>query len=132
MNGVDIIGHLLRGDAALTAIWPTATIKAGALAEGELGILVRSVSVIDWQPLAAEPRVHSTERVSVTVRAKTYREQVAAIKLIRRACAGMIAPEIGEARGIAVLTAGTGPDVIGPGNTFEQAQDFRVSFNTPA
>lgn len=132
MDGVGIIGHLLRGDAPLTAIWSAANIKAGALAEGDLGILVRSVSLIDWQPLAAEPMVHSTERVSVTVRAKTYREQVAAIKLIRRACAGVIATQIGEARGIAVLTAGTGPDVIGPGNTFEQAQFFRVSFDAPA
>lgn len=132
MNGVDIIGHLLRGDAALTAIWPASSIKAGALAENELGILVRSVSLIDRQTLAHEPMQHSVERVSATVRAKTYREQVAAIKLIRRACAGVVAAEIGEARQIAVLTAGTGPDVLGPGNTFEQAQDFRVSFNAPA
>lgn len=132
MNGVDIIGELLRGDAALTAVFPVASIKAGALGEGELGILVRSVSVIDWQPLAQEAMVHSTERVSATVRAKSYREQVAAIKLIRRACAGVIRAQMGDARDVSVLTAGTGPDVNAPGNTFEQAQDFRVSFNAPA
>ncbi len=132
MSGVDIIGHLLRGYAPLTAIVPVANIKAGALEEGQIGILVRSVSLIDWQTLAAEATVHSTERVSATIRAKTYRDQRAAIKLIRRACAGVTDAVIGEATNVAVLTAGTGPDGDGPGNTFEQAQDFRVSFNAPA
>ncbi len=132
MNGCEIIGHLLRGSADLTAMVPAASIKAGALGEGELGILVRTISVIDRQTLAHEPLQHSVERVSATVRAKTYRDQVAVIRLIRRACAGVVAAQIGEATSIAVLTAGTGPDVLGPGNTFEQAQDFRVSFNAPA
>ncbi|GGB21496.1 hypothetical protein GCM10011380_08840 [Sphingomonas metalli] len=132
MNGVDVIGGLLRSSADLTDAWPAESIKAGMLPEGELGILVRSISLIDYQTLAQEALVRSTERVSVTVRAKTYRDQVIAMKLIRRACAGVIATAIGDARNISVLTAGTGPDVIGPGNTFEQAQDFRVSFDAPA
>ncbi|MDP1026393.1 hypothetical protein Q5H91_04145 [Sphingomonas sp. KR1UV-12] len=132
MNGVDIIGQLLRGYAPLIAIWPAGSIKAGALAEGQLGIVVRSISITDQQPLAWEPTVRSTERVSVTVRAQTYRDQVATMKLIRRACTSVVADAIGDARRISVLTAGTGPDVNGPGNTFEQAQDFRVSFDAPA
>lgn len=132
MNGVEIIASLLREHADLTAIIPAASIKGGALGDGEIGILVRSVSVIDWQPLAHEAIVHSTERVSATVRAKSYREQVGAMKLIRRACAGITNATIGTATQVAVLTAGTGPDVNGPANTFEKAQDFRVSFNAPA
>jgi hypothetical protein len=132
MNGCAIIGHLLRGMAELTAMIPAANIKAGELEEGQLGILVRTVTLIDRHSLSHEALQHSVERVSATVRAKTYRDQVAAITLIRRACAGVVAAQIGEATNVAVLTAGTGPDVRGPGNTFEQAQDFRVSFNAPA
>ena len=30
---------------------------------------------------------------------------------------------------MSVLTAGLGPDVIGPGSSFEQTQDFTVRFD---
>jgi hypothetical protein len=132
MSGVEIICTLLRRHGPLTAIVPAANIRGGSLGDGDLGILVRSVSLIDFQTLVAETLTHSTERVSATIRATSYRDQRLAIRLIRAACKGVTNAAIGEATGIAVLTAGTGPDANGPGDTFEQAQDFRVSFNAPA
>jgi hypothetical protein len=33
---------------------------------------------------------------------------------------------------VSILTAGTGPDVAGPNDSYEQTQDFRVSFDAPA
>jgi len=33
---------------------------------------------------------------------------------------------------VSVRTAGQGPELRGIGDTFDQTQDFRVSFNEPA
>jgi len=119
MTGVDIIGALLIDDRAVTAIAPAVRIKAGALPDNVAlpAFLVRLVSSVETQPLKRRGTIRTVDRVSVTVRAATYAEQTAAIRVIRNA---------------SILTAGTGPDARGPGNSFEQTQDFRVSFDAPA
>lgn len=127
MSGVSIIGALLQADASITA-----TIKAGQLPDGVAlpALLVRSVSMAERVTLTRGNYVRVKERVSVTVRAASYREQRSLLKLTRDACAG----EFGNIAGFenaSVINAGTGPDVIGPGNTFEQTQDFMTSFNEP-
>jgi hypothetical protein len=133
MSGVEIIGALLRAYEPLTALVLPASIKAGKLPDGVAlpAILVRSVSVVDRQRLKREPLIRSEERVSVAVRAATYRDQKAAIRLIRACCAGLTGDFSGCFR-VSILTAGTGPDVGGPANSFEQTQDFRVSFDAAA
>lgn len=133
MTGVDIIGELLRGATSVVAAVPVAQIKAGALAENAPlpSLLVRSVSLVERQPLKRGSRVRCVERVSVTVRAASYRDQRAIMKLLPSACAGKTGT-FGDATGVAVLSAGIGPDVSGPGGTFEQTIDFRVSFETAA
>jgi len=127
MSGVSIIGALLGADPSITA-----TIKAGQLPDGVAlpALLVRSVSMVERVTLTRGNYVRVKERVSVTVRAASYREQRSLLKLARDACAG----EFGTIAGFenaSVINAGTGPDVIGPGNTFEQTQDFMTSFNEP-
>lgn len=131
MIGVDIVGGLLRNDPAITALIAVASIKAGELPEGVVlpALLVRSVSLNDRQPLKRGAMTRSVERVSVTVRAASYRDQRMIIKVIRDCCRGWIGASMAGAERIAIATAGLGPDVRGPGNTFEQTQDFRVSFD---
>ena len=133
MTGVDIIGALLVDDRAATDIAPPVRIKAGALPENVVlpAFLVRLVSSVERQALKRRGTVRTVDRVSVTVRAATYAEQTAAIGVIRRACAGRTG-DIAGASSVSILTAGTGPDARGPGNSFEQTQDFRVSFDAPA
>lgn len=133
MTGVDIIGALLLDAQPIVAMVPAERIKAGALPESVAlpALLVRLVSSIERQTLVRGGMVRTIDRVSVTVRAATYRDQVAAIRMIRKACAGRTG-DVGEAKSVSILTAGTGPDGRGPGNSFEQAQDFRVSFDAPA
>ena len=133
MTGTDIIGALLRADEALLARVLAASIKAGRLPDDVVlpALLLRTVSMIERQPLKRGAMVHQTERVSVAVRAVSYRDQVAIIGLVRTCCAGRFG-NIAGAQHVSILTAGTGPDVIGPGNTFEQTQDFRVSFDAQA
>lgn len=134
MSGTDIVGSLLRGSDAFLAMVPAASIKSGALPEGATlpAVLLRSVSIVDRQPLRRGSTVRSTERVAAMVRAGSYAEQRAVMKLLRRICGGVTAREMGEATNISVLTDGTGPDVIGPGNSFEKTQDLRVSFDADA
>ena len=133
MTGVDIIGALLIEDRAVTDIAPAVRIKAGALPDNVAlpAFLVRLVSSVESQPLKRRGTIRTVDRVSVTVRAATYAEQTAAIRVIRSACASRTG-DIAGASNASILTAGTGPDARGPGNSFEQTQDFRVSFDAPA
>ncbi|TCP94472.1 hypothetical protein C8J42_101938 [Sphingomonas sp. PP-CE-1A-559] len=133
MTGVDIIGALLVDDEAVLEMHTAERIKAGALADGVVlpALLVRLVSSVERQPLKRGGSVRTVDRIAVTVRSKTYAEQTKAIGLVRKACAGRTG-DVGEAKSVSVLTAGAGPDARGPGNSFEQTQDFRVSFDAPA
>jgi hypothetical protein len=133
MRGGDIVAALLRADAAVTALVAVTDIKTGRLpANAALpALLVRTISVVDRQPLKRGPWVRVTDRVSVTVRAESYRTQGAVIKAVRTCCAGKVG-DLGGGVRVSILTAGLGPDLNGPGDTFEQAQDFRVSFDEEA
>ncbi len=133
MTGVDIVGALLNSDDALLAAIPAGQIKAGALPDGVVlpTLLVRMTSNVERQTLVRGATVRTIERISVTVRAASYRDQVAAMKLVVKTCAGRTGSIAGAAN-VSVLTAGRGPDLRGPGNSFEQTQDFRVSFDAAA
>ncbi|WP_294353323.1 hypothetical protein [uncultured Sphingomonas sp.] len=132
MSGVSIIGALLAAHKALRDLVPEDRIKAGRLPDGVKlpALLVRTVSSGEWQALERGDNVPTTDRVSVTVRAASYRDQKAVMKLIVAACAGRTGM-IADFNRVAVLTAGAGPDVAGPADSFEQTQDFRVSFDAP-
>ena len=133
MTGVAIVGAAMRQYFPLHALIPADRIKAGGLPEGVLlpALLLRTISVVDRHWLKRGETIRSIARVSATVRAASYRDQCEAIRLVRAACSAEIEP-IAGVLSMSILTAGTGPDVRGPGNSFEQAQDFRVSFDCPA
>lgn len=131
MTAASIIGALLAEHAPLTAVVPAAQTKAGKLPDGVVlpALLVRIVSLVDRQPLKQAGWFRSTARVAVTVRAASYRQQGEIIKLVRAACVRDFIAAIAGAERVSVRTNGLGPDLIGPGNSFEQTQDFRVSFD---
>ena len=133
MTGVDIVGALLIADQDLIKAIPVERIKAGALSENVAlpALLVRTVSSVERLALKRGDTVRTADRVSVTVRAATYAEQTAVIRMVRSICAGRTGA-VGEASSVSIVSAGTGPDARGPGNSFEQTQDFRVSFDAPA
>lgn len=133
MTGVDIIGELLLGHTPLLELIDVESVQAGALPEQVVlpALLVRLVSTVERQMLKRGATVRTIDRVSVTVRADTYADQGEAIRLAVKACAGRTGSYAG-ADNVSVLTAGRGPDARGTGNSFEQAQDFRVSFDAPA
>lgn len=130
MTGAEIVGELLRADPAFTAIVPIERIKLGKLPIdiGLPAIVVRVISLTDRQPLKRGARTRSSSRIAVTVRAANVRDQRLVIGLARDCCAGRVGDFAGAER-VSILTAGLGPDVDGPGDSFEQTQDFRVSFD---
>lgn len=132
MNGAGIVGELLRAFAPLLQVVAPADIKGGRLSAdaGLPALLVRRVGGSDRQPLKRQASVRVTERIAVTVRAASYRQQGQVIDLVRACCAGRVG-DIGGGKAVSILTAGLGPDVDGPGDTFEQTQDFRVSYDAP-
>ena len=130
MSGVDIIGALLRDDAAVLALVPEAQIKGGRLPDGTLlpALLVKETSTVERQTLKREATTRTIDRVSVTVRAASYRDQRLAMRLVRACCAGRTG-DVGGGVRVSILTAGTGPELDGPANSFERTQDFRVSYD---
>ena len=132
MTGAAIVADLLRADVLVTSAVPIASIKLGRLADDAAmpTLLVRTISVVDRQPLKRLGYVRRTDRVSATVRAASYRDQVEVIGLVRKQLPGQTGNLAGAER-VSILTAGTGPDLNGPANSFEQAQYFAVSFDEP-
>lgn len=132
MTGAEVVGDLLRARAALVAIVAAEWIKLGSLPESAPlpSILIRTTSLTDWQTLRVGALIRSTGRISVAVRAKDYRQQGALIREVRKLHG--FTGDHGDARRISIRTAGLGPDVRGVGGSFEQTQDFRVSFDAPA
>lgn len=130
MSGADIVGALLRSDAAVTSIVRAQDIKGGRLPDDAAipSLLVRSISGTDRQTLRRGSYVRVTERIAVLVRAGSYRQQGQIIDLVRKCCAGRTG-DLGGAKRVSILTAGHGPDVNGPANTFEKTQDFSVSYD---
>lgn len=130
MTGVDIIGTLLREDADVLNLVPETNIKAGRLPDAVSlpALLVKATSTVERQTLKRGPTTRTIDRVSVTVRAANYRDQRLAMRLVTTCCAGRTG-DIGGALSVSILTAGKGPELDGPGNTFERTADFRVSYD---
>lgn len=133
MKGAEIVATLLRQSEPLVDLVPFEFIQMGAFGDDTPmdAILVRSVSLIDTHFLRAEAMQHSTERVAVAVRASEYLGQIAMLERVRAALRGFTGDILGAQR-IAIHTIGLGPDLRGPGGSFERTQDLRVSFDTPA
>lgn len=132
MTGADIVGALLRAHQPLLDLMPPERIKGGRLPLGVPlpALLVKTISSVERQRLRRGRTVRTADRVQVTVRAGSWDEQIRIIELVVDACADRLG-SIEGASNYTVLTAGRGPDMDGPGDTFEQAQDFRATFDRP-
>jgi hypothetical protein len=134
MSGVAIVGELLRGDQGLTAMLPVTAIVAWVLPQGSAAnaLVLSRVSRTELQLLAGEAKRRVTERVQVTIRAKSGRERTLIERLARIATADKIGT-IADFEGVAVLLAGGGPDIMDDAaSIFLSSFDLRVSFLEPA
>ncbi|MDQ4421643.1 DUF3168 domain-containing protein [Sphingobium sp. DEHP117] len=131
MNGVIAVRSLLVVDTGLTALVPEVRIAAGSLPQGTVfpAISLMSVSSVDRNIPAPGPKRRVTERVQVTVLARTYPETKAILAAIRKAAADKM-PQIDGLSDVTVHTDSAGPDFLDEETGIHmQTQDFRVSFN---
>lgn len=130
VDGATIMGAVLLAYAPLLRLVAADNIKGGRLPEGQPlpAILVRTVSSVDAKRLRRERTRRCIDRVSVAVRAATWAEQRLIIQAVREAGADRVGP-LGGGTNVSILLSGLGPDVDGPGNSYEQTQDFRVSYD---
>lgn len=131
MNGVIVVRSLLVADTALTALVPEARIAAGTLPQGTVlpAISLMSVSSVDRNIPAPGPKRRVTERVQITVLARTYPETKAILAAIRTAAADQM-PAIDGLADVTVHTDSAGPDFLDEETGIHmQSQDFRVAFN---
>jgi len=131
MNGVIAVRSLLVADIGLTALVPLSRIAAGMLArDTDLpAISLMSVSSVDRNVPAPGAKRRVTERVQVTVLARTYPEVKAIIAAARQAAADRM-PTIDGLFDVTVHTDSAGPDFLDEETGIHmQTQDFRVSFN---
>ena len=131
MNGVIAVRSLLVADTGVTALVPVARIAAGMLPQGTdlPAISLMSVSSVDRNVPAPGAKRRVTERVQVTVLARTYPEVKAIIAAARQAAADQM-PTIDGLFDVTVHTDSAGPDFLDEETGIRmQTQDFRVSFN---
>ena len=131
MNGVIAVRSLLVADTGLTALVPEARIAAGSLPQGTVlpAISLMSVSSVDRNIPAPGPKRRVTERVQVTVLARTYPETKAILAAVRKAADDQM-PQIDGLTEVTVHTDSAGPDFLDEETGIQmQSQDFRVAFN---
>lgn len=131
MNGVIAVRALLVADLRVTGLVPEARIAAGSLPQGTVmpAISLMSVSSTDRNVPAPGAKRRVTERVQVTVLARSYPETKSIIAAVRAAAADQM-PVIDGLTDVTVHTDSAGPDFLDEETGIHmQTQDFRVSFN---
>ena len=131
MNGVIAVRSLLVGDLRVTALVTPERIAAGALPQGTVlpAIALTSIGSVDRNVSSPGPKRRVSERVQVTVLARTYPEAKTIIAAVRAAAADRM-PQIDGLSDVTVHTDSAGPDFLDEETGIHmQTQDFRVSFN---
>ncbi len=133
MSGVAVIVELLTASAPLIAQVPASRIKAGdmPLKTALPAISVTQISSVPHWTVAMSGSEFNTDRVQVTVLAKTYPSLRAILRLVRTACAHTR----GTVNGIAVDSIL--PEAEGPDFSDEEvsmvggSRDFIVNWTSP-
>lgn len=133
MSGVAIVNALLSADVALTAQVPSARILNGwlPLNSGAPAIGIAHVDGVEARTVSMrEPKRRRTDRVQVTVLAKSYTAKTAVLELVRSALTTQSGPVAG------VHLASILPDTEGPDDDdaasglYSRSRDFLVTWRT--
>jgi hypothetical protein len=131
MSGVIAIRALLANNANLLAVVPATKIMAGVIPLDTVlpAIGISHISTVERNTVAMDSaQVMATERVQVTVQAKSYADQKSILELVRKACPNTH----GTVNGIevdSILPEIAGPDLRDDELLiFVQSRDFIVKF----
>lgn len=132
ISGAHIVGTLLRDHAPLTSIVPIGNIKRSRLPENISlpALVVTEISQVERRTLVRGAMVRTVDRVAVAGRFASNEQRNKVMEIVKQCCAGRTGA-IAGATNVSILTAGRGPDLNGPGDSFEKTQDFRVSYDAP-
>jgi len=131
MSGVIAIRSLLANNVALIAAVPASKIMAGVIPLGTVlpAIGISHISTVERKTVAMnDAKVMATERVQVTVQAKSYTDQKSLLELVRKACPNQRASVNG------IVVDSILPEIAGPDLRdddlliFIQSRDFIVRF----
>lgn len=134
MSGLKISRALLSESADLVAQVPLIRIIVGVIPQGTQlpAIALTDVSSTDRKTLVGQPQVKVTERIQITVIAKTIDELKGVMFLVRQACRDRVGT-LGGFAGATCHLDGKGPDFNDPDAQFcMQTQDTLVTFNEAA
>ena len=131
MSGVIAIRSLLANNVALIAAVPASKIMAGVIPLGTVlpAIGISHISTVERKTVAMnDAKVMATERVQVTVQAKSYADQKSLLELVRKACPNKHTTVNG------IVVDSILPEIAGPDLRdddlviFMQSRDFIVKF----
>lgn len=133
MSSPAIVRNVLANAAAVTAVVPGVRIFAGTIPQGSTlpAIGVRLVSGVERTTVSmAEASRYRTDRVQVTVHAKTYATKCSILELVRTA----LSPKRGTVNGFdvdSITPDGEGPDFDDDAAViYERSRDFMVTWRT--
>lgn len=131
MSGIIIIRALLAANSALIAQVPASRIMAGVIPLGTTlpAISLAQISGVVHETVSMlETKRFCTDRVQITVMAKTYPLQKQILALVQTACQNTR----GTVNGVycdSVIPDTTGPDIFDADQTlYFQSQDYKVTY----
>ena len=133
MNGVTIMRALLAAHAPLTALVPTANIKAGTVPLGVMpAIGIKEISRIETDTVSrGQANVLVTARIQVTAYAGSYSAKKAIVQAAKLG-PGVHTGVIAEVAVRSVLREMVGPDFDDDdAKVHEQSRDFKVTYIEP-
>ena len=130
MTGVVAVRTALVADAALLALVPAARIVTGPIPqEMDLpAISLNSVSTVDLNIPRPGPTRFVTERVQVTILARTEPERRSIKAAAKRAAADQVELPVSGLTHVSIHTDSAGPDLT-DGNVWQASQDFKIKYN---
>lgn len=133
ITGASILGGVLRDDANFVALVPLGNIKGGRIPAGaSLPVaMVRTTSSIELAKLKRGAVKRMVDRITLTIRAASWSDQQKLIAMAQSVAGGRTG-DIGGALRVAIRALAAGPDLDGPGDSFEQSTDFRVTYEISA
>lgn len=131
MDGVAAVRVALVAHGALTALVPATKITAGALPQDIVlpALSIERISRTDRNIPGPGANRFVSERVQVTIHAKTYVSQEAILDKVRDAAADKF-PTVSGLINVTIHTDGTGPPFMNEeASIYLATQDFRVTYS---
>lgn len=132
MSGVVAVRTALVADAALLALVPSARIVTGPIPQDMdmPALSIDSISTVDLNIQSPGATRFVTERVQVTILARTEPERRLIKAAVKRAAADQVELTVSGLTHVSIHTDSAGPDIMAEdASAWQATQDFKVKYN---